>query len=944
MNFLFRPLWVFVAVTLPQLVLLGTGYGTYRIVESLLTERCLRTWAIAGGLLALLAAGFTILAAIAALTRRQLPTRIGPVLLVAYVPPLAALALNMQEIVPSTIPRWMLFHGDQLVLAYTLLMPALIYGLFLSVAWLTPEESARSAWKSFACAIAIPLGWYLVGAGAGAAWQSRTLAALLPYLLILSAVAFLFFLVRTTVIVMAKKTGFLRRFRPAWLAVVCLAFPQLGLALHGGILLGGKLPKAPFGDFSHLAFYLLAALNGIVLCLPTPRGTAARWGLAGARALLLPFTAFFFLVFLPYFPLSVLGVFAFGLGFLMLTPLLLMMVHAGMLREDFAHLRSVTGAAKSAATLFAAALVLPTVVVAVCLHDRSVLHEAIDYVSAPDYSTPQRPPVDAGSLARVLSHVRVHKTGSGREFFNEHVPYLSPLYQLLVLGNLTLADETIRELEIIFLGSTATPAVAPVSLASNPREIGISRISATSLSIEAGRAEQSTVELEITNTSDRTLEYASSFALPEGAWIDGFHLVIGDRREQGILAEHRAAAWVYRQIVAARRDPGILERQKDGRHALRVFPFAAGETRKTGFTVVHREPLLFRIDGKEHALAAGGVSSETAVVVRVGGGEIHYVPAAVKRTLPAVTRTPVLHFIVDCSVAAAPRRAEYIGRINRILSEERFRSATVRFTLADSGVISFDRDGTWEKRIAEHAGRGGFFLERSVKTILRRHFEERGPTYPILVVVTDALEGALVHDSLSSFSFAAPEADALYVLGPAGGLTAYRFYDLETPAAENATPVRPAHVLAYPDRAHPVAYLPDNGQCEVVIAGGDLFEREERVATSRWENALVLEGLWRALQLDPVGRKRIESIVIRRSLATGFMSPVTTYIALEDEAQKQALLAKQRQTLNAHGTLAVDESSFEQMSEPGWAPLLALMLLALFRRKRNLRCGRSSSS
>lgn len=98
---------------------------------------------------------------------------------------------------------------------------------------------------------------------------------------------------------------------------------------------------------------------------------------------------------------------------------------------------------------------------------------------------------------------------------------------------------------------------------------------------------------EIANTSDRTLEYASSFALPEGAWVNGFHLVIGDRREPGIIAEHRAAAWIYRQIVGTRRDPGILERQKNGR-------------------------IL--------ALEAGRVSFEPAAVVRVGGGEIHYVP------------------------------------------------------------------------------------------------------------------------------------------------------------------------------------------------------------------------------------------------------------------------------------------------------------------------------
>ena len=75
--------------------------------------------------------------------------------------------------------------------------------------------------------------------------------------------------------------------------------------------------------------------------------------------------------------------------------------------------------------------------------------------------------------------------------------------------------------------------------------------------------------------------------------------------------------------------------------------------------------------------------------------------------------------------------------------------------------------------------------------------------------------------------------------------------------------------------------------------------------------------------------------MIRASFASGILTPLTSYLALEDDAQKQALLAKQRQTVGAHGDLDTDESSFEQMPEPGWVPLLGLMSLLLALGTRN---------
>lgn len=947
MSALFRPVWLLASVTLPQALLIVACAAAWRVVAPLLTQRGERSWAVAGGILALLLAGFTVVALRAMIARRPLPRRLGPALLAAYLPLLAAVVLGVVTLAPPGIERWMLPHGDLRATALALVMPALIHGLFLTVAWLTPDDRSASAWRSFAGAVAVPLAWYLAFTAGIDAWRGRAAATALPALGILGAVAFLFLVVRAAQIAVAKNEERLRRLRPLWVALVAVVFPQLGLALHGGLLLGGSLPRAPFGDFGHPAFFVLAAANGILLCLRPPAGARARWGLACGRAALLPFTLYFFVVFLPWFPLSVVAVVACGLGLLMLTPLALLRVHAEALQKDGAHLRAGAGTARTASVLIAAMLVLPVALVGVFLHDRAVLRGALAHVHAPDYADQGRPAVDPAVLGRVLAHVRAHREGGRPGLLDERVPYLSPLYQRLVLGRPTLSETAVRELEAVFLGTGAAAAPGGANGADGaardavgPREVVLSGISSTPASIVDAQTQRSEVRLAITNSGSRAGEYATSFALPEHAWVAGLQLRIGDRDEPGILADARAAAWVYRRIVSTRRDPAIIHRQPDGRYGLRVFPVAAGETRSVGIEILHRESFALRIDGEELLLGEGSQPAAAPSVVRVGGGEVHFVPAAVKRGLPITVRTPVFHFIVDCSAAAAPLREEFVRRIGGFFGGHRLDAASVRFTLADAGQTSFDGFDGWERRVREHEGTGGFFLGRSVKSILRRAHEERGETYPVLIVVTDALERALVPDGLAGFAFAAPEGDVLHRLEPDTGLTTYRFADLSVPTSAGAMPWGPVPVLAYPSRERPLAYLRDDGSGSVVIAGEDLFAEDEAVGGSGWESGLALEGTWRALQLDPVDRRRKELLLIRRSFAAGVMSRATAFIALEDEAQKRALLAKQERTLAPRAVLDADEDAFEQMSEPGWLVLGVLLLLAAAVHARQGTAGR----
>ena len=77
-----------------------------------------------------------------------------------------------------------------------------------------------------------------------------------------------------------------------------------------------------------------------------------------------------------------------------------------------------------------------------------------------------------------------------------------------------------------------------------------------------------------------------------------------------------------------------------------------------------------------------------------------------------------------------------------------------------------------------------------------------------------------------------------------------------------------------------------------------------------------------------------------RSFEAGIMTPATSFIALENEAQKAALLARQRQVLNARRSLDLGEEPLERMPEPPLWVLLACVSFALrMKRRRELPAG-----
>ena len=452
-----HPRWLLLFHTLP-LVLLGVlATRQYTLIAPLLDPVARQDWGWALLVYLLLLAAGAVMSLV--LDARKEPLPLLPVTalcLLTIVGGVGGLPLS-DSMLPWSIPRWLTdeyfaFHS------ITFAMPSLVYGLLLAVTQLTTVGEGARAWKSFLAALAIPAAGYVLvqvvvpllgGVDGDFTFHVYVI------LLILATVAFLFLLLRGGYLLVVKQRERIGNYRLAYLIALGIVFPVLGLAINNGHFSLGLsnwfIGKGVFGDFSHPLFYVIALVNGIYLCLPrSPRPVYRLFlfliGSAGFTYLL-----YFVFVFLPYLPLSLLAVIVVGVGLLMLTPLLLLPIHALTLYHDFrylsAHYR--TTALKVAGG--AATLMLPLALTVQYLADRHTLHAALDYVYAPAEAPEGQ--LSTKALARVLGVVEKQKRRPFGFGSSGGQPYLSSLYQWVVLDNLTLSEEKLATLSAVFLGT-----------------------------------------------------------------------------------------------------------------------------------------------------------------------------------------------------------------------------------------------------------------------------------------------------------------------------------------------------------------------------------------------------------------------------------------------------------------------------------------------------------
>lgn len=817
-------------------------------------------------------------------------------------------------------------------------MPTLAYSLFVLVSHFTPESKEHKAWMNFLIAIGIPIAGYLFTQIILPLWQpfDRDFSVHAMVILVITAtLLFLFFLIRGVFILATKKAKVWQKYQLAWKIPIAIVLPLIGLAVNNGHLFNnfGPSDSGIFGDFNNAWFYILAAVNGILVCLPNLENKLYRLLVFIGRSVTFAYTFYFFLVFLPFLPLSVIAIIAIGTGFLMLTPLLLFVIHINELSKDFTYLKTQLSKKLIIGISLLSFLVIPAFITITYLKDKSVLNETLSYLYSPDYS--KQYDIDKVSLQKTLNVIKSHKDhrDSRGGIFGNGIPYLSSYFNWLVMDNLTLSDSKINTIEKIFFGKTSFE-LRPENIQND--NVQISNISTNSTYDKSQNAWKSWVDLEITNKSGNTWfsEYATTINLPEGCWISDYYLYVGDVKEPGILAEKKSAMWIFSQIRNENRDPGILHYLTGNKIAFRVFPFAKDEVRKTGIEFLHKEPIKLNIDN--NIVELGNI--EETIYENIETENIAYVSAQQKQKLSYVKRKPYFHFLVNASKNQNRNSTEFIKRIEQILAENKPLSENAKISFVSSYVTTTTIDKDWKEQYKNQTFEGGFYLDRAIKTTSYSAYQDKSKTYPVIVVVTDSIQNAVLDKDFADFKFTFPESDLFFNLDQKGNLREYSL--TENPLKELPEIKRECMfcetVMEYKISDNSIAYLPNNNEPSIILKK-DIFEvSESEIKEKNWQSALTMQGQWTSQILHPEISDKEWLNMVKYSFISKVMTPVTSYLVVENEAQKAMLKKKQEQALSGNKSLDLGEDA-QRMSEPSLILLTILLGLAIWYREKRKR-------
>lgn len=937
MRNLLNPKWLFVINTLPLVVLFFLIFGQFNIIKTLLEESSIQLWKSFGLSLGVLGLMNFAYAVYLILKKKNVSVWFGLIALLCYIPFIYLYGYHLDKIIPFSIPQWMV-SGNIFLYVGTFLMPTLAYSLFVLVSHFTPENKEHKAWVNFLIAIGIPIAGYLFSQIILPLWQpfDRDFSVHAMVILVITAtLVFLFFLIRGVFILATKKAEVWQKYQLAWKIPIAIVLPLIGLAVNNGHLFNnfGPSDSGIFGDFNNAWFYILAAVNGILVCLPNLENKLYRLIVYIGRSITFAYTLYFFLVFLPFLPLSVIAIIAIGTGFLMLTPLLLFVIHINELSKDFTFLKTLFSKKLIIAISLLGFLIIPAFITVTYLKDKSVLNETLSYLYSPDYS--KQYDIDKVSLQKTLNVIKGHKDhrDSRSGIFGNGIPYLSSYFNWLVMDNLTLSDSKINTIEKIFFGKTSFE-LRPENIQND--NVQISNISTTSTYDKSQNAWKSWVDLEITNKSGNTWfsEYATTINLPEGCWISDYYLYVGDVKEPGILAEKKSAMWIFSQIRNENRDPGILYYLTGNKVAFRVFPFAKDEVRKTGIEFLHKEPITLNIDN--NIIELGNI--EETIYEKIETESIAYVSVQQKQKLNSVKRKPYFHFLLDASKNQSRNSTDFIKRIEQVIEANQPLSENAKISFVNSYVTTTTLDKDWKGEYKNQTFEGGYYLDRAIRTTLFNAYQDKSKTYPVIVVVTDSIQNAVLDKDFADLKFTFPENDLFFNLDKKGNLIEHSL--TENPIKELPEILRECMfcetVLEYKLTDNSVAYLANNNQPSIILRK-DIFEiSETEIKEKNWQSALTMQGQWTSQILHPEISNKEWLNMVKYSFISKVMTPVTSYLVVENEAQKAMLKKKQEQALSGNKSLDLGEDT-QRMSEPSLILLTILLGLVIWYREKRKR-------
>lgn len=655
-----------------------------------------------------------------------------------------------------------------------------------------------------------------------------------------------------------------------------------------------------FGDFSSIWFYVIAAINGLVM-LADIKDNKRSLLLFYLKIAGFTYIAYFTIIFIPIMPYAFPGILFFGLGILILVPALVFAVELLQILQDISILKTKFKALVTVVVLFGLITIPAALAISFSL-DKINFQRALTYLAA---DSQEMPAVSIKRLNTALDQINgLTETGrTSRGLLNggSNIPIITKFYQIVALDDKMLSPETSQRLGRIF-GGTDSDLLSDTF--NNPVQNGRLLNAKTSTEFDETLGVSKTwVDLEIKNGSESSLaEYRTEFLLPDGCFIKDYYLNVGGERKQGLLADKRAALITYTNIIRTPKDPGIIYYKSDNIIELRVYPFEANQVRQTGFLVWHSQNEILTIDGKDIDLAATKPLTEPLVMQGIS-----FIPASYKTSLRARGRVPQYYFIVDASKNSPYK--EHLRKVSEYINNSSIENPKI---YAASYKVYAEAPTAIKRE-------GGFNLPLAMEMIFKEH-EGSELDFPVIIAVSDNINNTpeLLKSSLAK-QF--PESEYYYNLGYDLSLTPYSFRD------NNRHDLVQTPVIAK-TRAYNGIFVADNGKSEMVING-----TTGGYTNNEYQNAFILQAKSSANNNDD--KRQIE--LVRDSFRQRVLTKYTSFTVLETKEQENFLLDLQAEFLNSDE----DESPAVMMDEPGLLVCLlsGLLLMCAVVLCRKNKCG-----
>lgn len=921
MNRLYRPYWLLLTITIPNMIIFAVFSKIYYIINSELSNSSMDLWRFLGIYIAIAGLAFTIYGIRSWIKEKELHHYNGFFIFAVYTIFLLVYFIKFSTIIPWSIPQWMLLGIRPGITMLTLVMPALAHSMLMIVNW-SYSRFENNISKDFLFMIGIPGLWYIAmnifTVGRFALFDR--LEVLIPIIFVVSVIAFFFFFIRVLISVLKKKSEIWQRY----IGIIVLGGSLAGLGLNQSL---GNL----LGDFSHYSFYVLAGINGVLMIVPLRDSKKERLLLFLAKSITLVFTLYFFIVFLPYLPLSLVGIIVFGAGVLMLVPLVLIFVHVRAVWIDYSYLNDFYNKKLLGALFLVGLLIIPSTAMAIIGQDKEHVNNALKYTYQRSFKEEEEIDINVSSIERALKNIKYNKGNNRNNFdiFATNTPYLTSFYNWYVLDNLSISNERISRLEEIFLGQwdrVARPTRENNSQDST-KDVFIKNIDVeTELDSNDGYL-RSWIHLEIQNKREFQNEYTTSFELEEGSYISDYYLFVGDEKKHGLVADKRAANWVYQQIRSIRRDPGILTYYNGNNIDFKVFPFAAGEARRTGIEIVHRNSVVLNIDGREIKLeAANGGERETNKEINIHE-DIAYIPREIKSDLPKIIREPRYYFVIDYSKTSEGKIDNYIQRVEEYIVENNIEASVGEIISLNFEESRIAYDGQWKTKLQGIEEKGGYNLDYSIKRMLYENYINSSQEHPVIIAVTDHIEKAILSRDFHSLEFTAPEGLFYYHLDRNNKIIKHSLLSYGGKASgDNTNSIQNKSVLEWKSSDNKKYYIRDDGKDSIVLLNDKLDISNIDPKASDWKNGVILKAMYMSYMLHPEEQFMKTLNIVKGSILSNVMSPLTSFIVLENEAQEKVMLEKQKQILATDKPLDIGE--LREMNEPSLL-ILGMMLAGI---------------